>query len=80
MDASSEGAAGLSTTLADWFATPLGRYLRGREQAYIHQTVADIFGYYAIQIGLPEQPALAQSRIPSRWTTPRHNRFASDPG
>lgn len=70
MDASSEGAVGLSTTgtLADWFATPLGRYLRAREQAYFDQTVADIFGYYAIQVGLPEHPTLAQSRIPSRWT------------
>ena len=67
MDASSEGAPGLSTTLAEWFATPLGRYLAEREQAYFDQTVADIFGYYALQIGLPEQPALAQCRIPSRW-------------
>ncbi len=58
----------MSTTLAEWFATPLGRYLAGREQAYFDQTVADIFGYYALQIGLPEQPALAQCRIPSRWT------------
>ena len=58
----------MSTTLAEWFATPLGRYLAEREQAYFDQTVADIFGYYALQIGLPEQPALAQCRIPSRWT------------
>jgi len=58
----------VSTTLADWFATPLGRYLRQREQAYFDQTVADIFGYYAIQVGLPEHPTLAQSRIPSHWT------------
>jgi SAM-dependent methyltransferase len=43
-------------------------YLREREQAYFDQTVADIFGYYAIQVGLPEHPALAQCRIPSRWT------------
>ncbi|MCC6377398.1 MAG: class I SAM-dependent methyltransferase [Burkholderiales bacterium] len=68
MDASSERAPGVSTTLADWFATPLGRYLRGREQAYFDQTVADIFGYYAIQIGLPEHPALGQSRMPTRFT------------
>jgi SAM-dependent methyltransferase len=54
-------------TLADWLATPLGRYVVEREQAYFDQTVADIFGYYALQIGLPEQNCLAQSRIPSRW-------------
>ena len=68
MDASSGARAGVSTTLADWFATPLGRYLREREQAYFDQTVADIFGYYALQVGLPEHPTLAQCRMPSRWT------------
>ena len=57
----------MSTTLAEWFATPLGRHLGEREQAYFDQTVADIFGYYAIQVGLPELDALAQSRIPSRF-------------
>ena len=63
MDASSGPAAGVSTTLADWFATDLGRYLLAREQAYFDQTVADIFGFHALQVGLPECPFLAQSRI-----------------
>jgi len=58
----------VSTTLADWFGTPLGRYLLEREQAYFDQTVADIFGFYALQIGLPGRVFLAQSRIPSRWS------------
>ena len=58
----------MSTTLADWFATPLGRYLLAREQAWFDRTVADIFGFHAIQIGLPEYPFLAQSRITTRWT------------
>ena len=58
----------MSTSLADWFATPLGRYLLAREQAYFDQTVADIFGFYALQIGLPDCPFLAQSRIPRRWS------------
>jgi len=58
----------VSTTLAEWFATPLGRYLAAREQGYFDRTVADIFGYYALQIGLPEVDALAACRMPSRWT------------
>ncbi len=68
MDASSVPAAALSTTLADWFETRLGQYLFAREQAYFDQTVADIFGFHALQVGLPGCPFLAQSRIPSRWT------------
>jgi SAM-dependent methyltransferase len=58
----------VSTTLAEWFATPTGRYLLEREQAWFDRTVADIFGFHAIQIGLPEVPFLAQSRIATRWT------------
>jgi SAM-dependent methyltransferase len=68
MDASSRAGEAVSTTLADWLETSLGRYVLAREQAYFDQTVADIFGFYALQIGLPEAPFLAQSRIPSRWT------------
>jgi SAM-dependent methyltransferase len=59
----------LSTgTLAAWFATPLGVYLREREQAYFDVTLADIFGFHALQIGLPECPFLQASRITTRLT------------
>jgi len=68
MDASSGAAAAVSTTLAEWFETPLGRYLLLREQAWFDRTVADIFGFNAVQIGLPTTPFLAQSRITARWT------------
>lgn len=68
MDGSSELPAGVSTSLAQWFTTPLGCYLLEREQAYFDQTVADIFGFHALQVGLPECSFLAQSRIVSRWT------------
>src|SRR3954470_21509832 len=68
MESSSGLQDGVSTTLSGWFETPLGSYLRGREQAYFDRTVADIFGFCALQIGLPDVPLLAQSRIVSRWT------------
>lgn len=58
----------MSNGLAGWFETPLGRYLLAREQAQFDHTVADIFGFHAIQIGLPQCPFLAQSRIVTRWT------------
>ncbi len=68
MDGSSTPGESQSTTLAQWFGTELGRYLLAREQSYFDQTVTDIFGFSAVQIGLPECPFLAQSRIASRWT------------
>ncbi len=68
MDECSNAPTRLSTTLADWFATPTGSYLLARERSYFDRTVSDIFGYYALQIGLPDCDFLAQNRIPSRWT------------
>lgn len=52
-------------TLADWFATPLGRYVQAREQAYFDHTVVDIFGFHAVQIGLARYRFLSQCRIPT---------------
>jgi len=51
-------------TLARWFTTPLGNYLQAREQIWFDDVVADLFGFYAVQIGLPGLPLLRNSRIP----------------
>lgn len=51
---------------AQWLQTPLGQYLLARERAYIDKTVADIFGYNALQIGLPELDLLRANRMPLR--------------
>lgn len=48
---------------SDWLATPQGRYLLQWEQARFDAMVADIFGYNAVQIGLPTHPFLRSSRI-----------------
>src|SRR5512140_2924758 len=49
---------------AEWFATPLGRYLLECEHKYVDAAVADVFGFNALQLGLPEQDFLRASRIP----------------
>lgn len=51
---------------AEWFATPPGRYLLAREQEYFDSVVADVFGYNAFQVGLPELDFLRASRIALR--------------
>jgi SAM-dependent methyltransferase len=53
--------------LPAWFATPAGRYLLGWEQARFDQAVVDLFGYNALQLGLPELKTLAANRMPHRW-------------
>src|SRR5688500_8041840 len=50
----------------EWIDTPLGRYLLEREQDYFDRTVADVFGYNALQVGMPEVDLLRASRIPLR--------------
>ena len=55
-----------ANTLNDWFATTQGQYLLAREQAFFDQSVADIFGFNALQLGLPEHEFLRTSRMPLR--------------
>lgn len=51
-----------------WYDTTLGRYVLEREQAYIDATVSDIFGFNALQFGLPQYDLLRTSRIPTQLT------------
>ena len=53
--------------LAPWFGTPLGRYLLDWEQSQLDRVVADLFGFHALQLGMPELQGLASNRMPHRW-------------
>lgn len=53
--------------LSVWLATPAGRYLLEWEREQFDAAVADAFGYNALQLGLPELPALSANRMPHRW-------------
>lgn len=55
-------------TFLAWLSTPPGEYLLTREQAYFDRSVTDIFGYNALQIGLPQHDFLRNSRMPLRVT------------
>ena len=52
----------------DWLQTPQGRYVTAWERAKVDAMVADVFGYNALQLGLPQIDLLAQNRIPLRQT------------
>lgn len=51
-----------------WLQTPLGRYVLAWEREKVEAVVADLFGYHALQFGLPQVDLLAQNRIPLRQT------------
>lgn len=53
--------------LHDWYQTPPGRYLLDWERAQFDAVLADVFGYHALQLGLPDIDALAANRMPHRW-------------
>ena len=52
----------------DWLDTPQGRYVMAWEQDKIDAVVVDLFGYNALQLGLPQLDLLAHNRIPLRQT------------
>jgi len=54
-------------SLTDWFQTPPGRYLLEWERSQFDQSVANMFGYNALQLGLPELQTLVTNRMPHRW-------------
>jgi SAM-dependent methyltransferase len=53
--------------LQQWFRTPPGRYMLAWEAAQFDAVVEDCFGFHAVQLGLPELPALRMNRMPHRW-------------
>ena len=53
--------------MQNWLKTPPGQYLLDWERTQFERSVADVFGYHALQLGLPALNALQASRIPHRW-------------
>ncbi|MGV8900014.1 MAG: class I SAM-dependent methyltransferase [Burkholderiaceae bacterium] len=55
--------------LGSWLDTPAGEYVRAWEQARFDALTVDIFGFNAVQIGLPQINTLKANRMPHRWLT-----------
>ncbi|WP_081463444.1 methyltransferase domain-containing protein [Hylemonella gracilis] len=53
--------------LQSWCETPAGSYLLAWEREQYERAVADIFGYHALQLGLPALDSLSANRMPHRW-------------
>ena len=50
--------------LSEWFETSAGKYVLAWEQAQFDNAVEDVFGFNAVQAGLPALDFLRESRIP----------------
>jgi SAM-dependent methyltransferase len=56
------------SSLSAWFSSPQGSYVLDWELAQFDSAVEDVFGFRAVQVGLPEVDFLRQNRIPWRFT------------
>ena len=59
---------GERSSLSGWFGTPQGAYVLGWELAQFDSAVDDVFGFRAVQVGLPEVDFLRQNRINFRFS------------
>lgn len=54
--------------LQQWLLnTPLGRNILATEEVFYHNSVQNIFGYYSLQIGLPQINFLSENKISSKY-------------
>ena len=53
--------------LGPWLQTPIGQYMLAWEQAHLDAMTADIFGFNAMQIGLPQMDTLRANRMRHKW-------------
>ena len=53
-------------SLSDWLATEQGRYVSTWERDRVGRMVSDVFGFNALQIGLPQLDYLSENRITFR--------------
>src|SRR3989441_6566612 len=56
------------SSLSWWFSTPQGTYVLDWELTQFDSAVDDVFGFRALQVGLPEIDFLRQNRIPFRFS------------
>lgn len=53
--------------MPQWLGSPVGQVLLEWEQRHLDRAVADLFGFHALQLGLPQLAALQANRMPHRW-------------
>ena len=60
-------SSSLAPAWRQWLSSPAGVYLLEWEQTLLNDLVADVFGYHALQLGMPELSGLGTNRMPHQW-------------
>jgi SAM-dependent methyltransferase len=55
-----------------WWQSPPGQYVLNWQQSQFDRVVSDLFGYHALQVGLPHIDTLRHNRMPHRWMACRN--------
>lgn len=58
--------------LGPWLDTQAGGYVHAWEQRCLDALTVDVFGFNAVQIGLPQINALRANRMQSKWLTDQY--------
>ncbi|MFT5533090.1 MAG: SAM-dependent methyltransferase [Burkholderiaceae bacterium] len=58
--------------LGPWLDSAAGAYVLAWEQRCLDALTSDIFGFNAMQIGMPQINALSANRMPNRWLADTH--------
>ena len=53
--------------MSPWWGSAAGQHLLAWEQEWFSAAVPDVFGFHALQLGLPALEALRANRMPHRW-------------
>jgi SAM-dependent methyltransferase len=59
--------------LSEFLCSPAGRYVLAWEQLHLDEAVTDIFGFHAMQLGLPELDTLRENRMQLRFCAADHS-------
>ncbi|NEN74772.1 class I SAM-dependent methyltransferase [Pelistega sp. NLN82] len=57
----------LAQQLYQWFNTELGKSILQYEQEKLNEKINNLFGYLAVQLGMPSVDFLAENRIRHKW-------------
>ena len=63
-----------------WWRTTAGQHLLAWERQWFDTGVADVFGFHALQMGMPALDALDTNRMPHRWLACAAQALAEDLG
>ena len=62
----------------EWWCTPQGQHLLAWEREHFARAVVDVFGFNALQLGVPQLDGLEANRMPHRWLSLTHS-FSDSP-